>query len=303
MPQRRCVVGQHLQVRLGGEARGLPRLRLEVEYDELAGSAGLQGDPELGHQQVRDHAGEPGARAEDDPVGRLDRLQRLRAGGRVDGVQGDVAHPAAGGCHLHLAADRGRSPGLAGSAPSTSAEMSSGTVAIGSTRPRAPSRRATQSRPSTWSPRSCHSATMSRLPRACSSISPSLRNRCWSTRAQVLPHSSSPQSAESACRRSPGGRQPNSLTQPPGRAAVVGDRDHGGQVVDDAPQRARATRPGRARRRARPTLCVSSTGSLPPEVAVRCLGVQPVLGQPRGDLLRHRDAAVLSAGAADRRRS
>src|SRR6202011_5749277 len=44
------------------------------------------------------------------------------------------------------------SPGRAGSAPTTSATMSSGTAAMGSTRPSVPSSRATQFSPATVSP-------------------------------------------------------------------------------------------------------------------------------------------------------
>ena len=56
--------------------------------------------------------------------------------------------------------------GWSGSSPSTRAVMSSGTADIGSTRPCAPSNRATQSSPSTASPSSSHNATISRLPTA-----------------------------------------------------------------------------------------------------------------------------------------
>ena len=55
---------------------------------------------------------------------------------------------------------------LARWSPRTSAWMSFGHSAIGSTRPFAPSRRPTMSRAATWSPSCSHRATMSRLPTA-----------------------------------------------------------------------------------------------------------------------------------------
>ena len=65
--------------------------------------------------------------------------------------------------------------GRSGSAPSTSATRSSGTDAMGSTRPYAPSSRPTQSSPCTVSPSSSHSATISTLPTACPPSSASRR--------------------------------------------------------------------------------------------------------------------------------
>ena len=56
------------------------------------------------------------------------------------------------------------SSGFSGSSPITSAAMSSGTEAIGSTRPFAPRSLATMSRPATGSPSRSHSPTMSRFP-------------------------------------------------------------------------------------------------------------------------------------------
>src|SRR3569833_111552 len=86
------------------------------------------------------------------------------------------------------------SSGAAGSAPRTSATMSSGTEAIGSTRPSARSSRPIQSSPATGSSSSSHRATISRLPTAWPCSPPWLRKRCWTTSLHVLPQSSSPQS-------------------------------------------------------------------------------------------------------------
>src|SRR5689334_2144313 len=107
------------------------------------------------------------------------------------------------------------SSGLPWPAPVTSATMSSGTAAMGSTRPPVPSSLPTQSRPATVSPSRSHSATMSRLPTAWPASSWSPANRCCTTLLQVVPHSSSPHSAASAIRRSPGGRTPKSRRSRP----------------------------------------------------------------------------------------
>jgi len=91
------------------------------------------------------------------------------------------------------------------STPRTRASMSSGSSAIGSTRPRAPSSSAIWSSPSIGSSRICHSATIRRLPRAWPSSSPSVEKRCWMTSPQMDPQSESSHRAASAIRRSPGG--------------------------------------------------------------------------------------------------
>src|SRR5580658_3813577 len=112
-----------------------------------------------------------------------------------------------------------------GSIPSTSACSSSGTDDIGSTRPCAPSSRPTQSRPCTVSPSNSQSAMISRLPPACPPSSPFPVNLCCTTLLQVVPQESSPQSAASAIRRSPGGSTPYSRLslplEPPSSATVT----------------------------------------------------------------------------------
>ena len=60
---------------------------------------------QLRHQQVGDHAGEPGAGAEQQHVGRFHRIERLRAGPRSVRAQPDPLHPARGGRDRHLAPD------------------------------------------------------------------------------------------------------------------------------------------------------------------------------------------------------
>ncbi len=112
--------------------------------------------------------------------------------------------------------------GCAGSR--TSASISRGTAAMGSTRPWAPRSRATQSRPSTVSWVS-HKAAMRRFPSECPRGRPGPEKRCCSTSLQVRPQASSRQSAASAIRRSPGGRMPNSSRSrpldPPSSATVT----------------------------------------------------------------------------------
>ena len=85
--QVRRMVGQHLQVRVRGEPLRLSRLRRQVQRDQPAAPGWRAAPGQLGHQQVRQHAGEPGARPEHHPVRRPDRLHCLGAGGRVRGDQ------------------------------------------------------------------------------------------------------------------------------------------------------------------------------------------------------------------------
>src|SRR6476661_8253808 len=117
------------------------------------------------------------------------------------------------------------SSGRSGSWPRISATMSSGSAAIGSTRPRAPSRRPTRSSPWTVSPSSSQMETIMRLPSAWPWRSPVPAKRCCSTSRQVWPQSLSSQSAASAMRRSPGGRTSNSSRrrplEPPSSATVT----------------------------------------------------------------------------------
>src|SRR6476619_6975607 len=143
---------------------------------------------------------------------------------------------------------------------------------------------------------------MRRLPMACWFISPSLENRCCSTRAHVLPQASSPQSADRACRRSPGGRQPNSLRsrpdEPPSSATVP-------IAVRSSTTRRRADRlaaspcpPPKATTRG-PS---RSATSLTAEVPVSGTRVETAVEEPPNDLLGHGHAAVLATGAPERDR-
>ena len=194
-----CEVGgvpeEHVEVVGEVVAPGLVGVRLEVHRDDHLARRTAQGVAQVGHEQVRDDAGVPGARAQDDPVGLADGRDRLGARLGVGGLEGDREHLARPWSRPRPGRGRWTTSSGSSPAPRTSAVMSSGVSAIGSTRPRAPSSPATQSRPSTWSCSSSHSVTMSRLPIEWPSISPSEANRCWSTRAQVCPQRSSPHRA------------------------------------------------------------------------------------------------------------
>ena len=168
----------------GREPGGLPRLRGEVEHDDPARRGLDQRGAQIGHQQVRQHAGEPRPGPEGHHVGRADRGDRLGAGARRSAAAATRAAPGPG-------VDGDRRPGRgsavrrAGSAPSpvTSAPMSSGSVHIGSTRPRTPSsrRRRRARRPGRRS--TSISPRGARLPTAWPASAPLPPKRCWNERA------------------------------------------------------------------------------------------------------------------------
>jgi len=64
----RRVSGEDFQVPVWRKSPGLTGLRDEVQHHQAPGGRGAQGGGEPGHQQVRQHAGEPRAGAEHDPV-------------------------------------------------------------------------------------------------------------------------------------------------------------------------------------------------------------------------------------------
>src|SRR5262249_20397741 len=146
---------------------------------------------------------------------------------------------------------------------------------------------------------------MSTLPTACPPSAEPPVNRCCTTRLQVVPQASSPHRAASAIRRSPGGSTPKSRRSmpldPPLSATVTiavswrGPRRPADREGDSpGPPPAAATR-GFSGRTAGTTPVL-----LTPKVTVHYLDAQAGLLQPPGDLLGHRHAAVLAAGAADR---
>ena len=262
----------------------------EVEHDAAGGPCVLRSARgEVGHQQVRDHAGEPRARAEHHPVGRRGprRPPRRRPAGRSRHAARRSTHPAGGRRDRHLAADLAIRAGPARRVDLDDApRCPAAPTDIGSTRPCAPSSRATQSSPATESPSSSHSATISRLPTAWSCRSPSLRKRCCTTRLQVWPHSSSPHSAASAIRRSPGGSTPSSRRSrpldPPSSATVttavrrsVTRRSADSDAARPCPPPSATTAGPRP-----PHALPDGPCSLAPEVAVDDRGVDAGVGQP-----------------------
>ena len=290
----------------GSDRPGVSVLDREVQRDQPPGRARRDRVGQFRDQQVRDHARVPGARSEDQPVGGLDRGDRLGARRPVGPGQPDGVDHAAGRPRPRAA--RGpstTSSGRAGSAPRTSASMPTGSATSA-----APGRRRCSSAPAwssaaTGSPSSSISPHSTRLPTGCPAsgsvpVEPVLEQRGGTG---AVAGSASSASAASAWRRSPGGSDAAVGAQPAARPAVVADRDDGGDVerqpAAQRPQRPQRRRRARARRRTRRP-CRSS---FPPQVAVLRCGGQPHLTQPAGQLLGDRHAAVLAAGAARPRRS
>ena len=190
--------------------------------------------------------------------------------------------------------------------------MSSGTAAIGSTRPVTRSSRATQSSAATGSPspRWSQSPAMSRLPTAWPASSPVPPNRCWTTRAHVVPQSSSPQSAASAIRRSPGGRMPNSCRSrpedPPSSATVtiavtsgVTRRSADSDAASPCPPPSATTFSGPAGLGEPAVRQAHSRPRSRWDTDTSCPARPGYPGDPGGELLGDGDRAVLAAGAAD----
>ena len=273
-PQPGGVLEQRAEVVLRPVAAGLPRLRLEVEHDDQPGGGLLQrrraasGTSRCGITEVNH---EPGP--EHHPVGLADR--RRPPPGRPAGRRGSSATETISPSVVATSTwprTVGVAAGSAGSRPRTSAVMSIGVSAIGSTRPRAPSSRPTQSSARTWSPSSSHRPTISRLPTTWPRISPSPAKRCWTTSAQVRPHSSSPHSAASAIRRSPGGSTPNSPRSRPDEpplSATVTTAVTWSRVRSSWSRRSALSEAWRPCPPPRATAdCAVGRTSLPPEVAV-----------------------------------
>ena len=312
-------VGQNLQVTLRGEARRSPRLRRQVEGEHPPrlrlgqGAAAPAPAGAAARRRTRSRGRAPPSR----PPG-----PRRPPPGTAAGAVGHELHGphlAGGERHGDLADHLVDVLGAAGSCPLTSAWISSGTADIGSTRPWAPSSRPTRSRAATGSPSCSHRPTSSRLPTACPASSPLPLKRCWMTRAQVRPQSSSPASAASAMRRSPGGSTPSSSRsrplEPPssatvttavrspvtrrsaergGQALPAAQRDHLGLGAAPAAAAGAGRAPGPRRRRTR------SPGHSRPMSRWTTTVSTPVGGEPGGELLGHGHGAVLAAGAAHR---
>ena len=104
--KRRCVPGEDLEVLVWRKSLRLPRLRRQVQDHQPPGRGDVQRGGELGHQQVRQHAGEPRTRAEHHPVRVEHRAHRLGHRGRVGRQQRDRPHLTRRAGAFRLAADR-----------------------------------------------------------------------------------------------------------------------------------------------------------------------------------------------------
>ncbi len=158
---------QDVEVGLRGEPGGLPRLRREVERHQPTCRRLLQGLPQLAHEQVRQHAGEPRARPEHDPLGVEHGLDRLLAGRRVGRAEPDVGDDARRSRRPRPARAprwrrRGRPP-----ARRRARRSPAGCSWPAAPGPAAPSSRPTTSSASTTPPSVSVSAASSRLPTAC----------------------------------------------------------------------------------------------------------------------------------------
>ena len=104
--KRRRVPREDLEVLVWRKSLRLPRLRRQVEDDQPPRRGDVQGRGELGHQQVRQHTGEPRAGAEHHPLRVEHRAHRLGHRGRVGRQQRDRPHLARRAGARRLAADR-----------------------------------------------------------------------------------------------------------------------------------------------------------------------------------------------------
>ena len=132
--QVRSVPCEHLEVALGGEAVGLPRLGRQVEDEHppgagaAAAAASRSGTSRCGSTLVNH---EPGPSTTQSAA--RTAATRLRAGRRLRRQQRDAAHPAGRRSPPRPVRARRTTPAVDRSRPSAS--MSSGTTDIGSTRP------------------------------------------------------------------------------------------------------------------------------------------------------------------------
>ena len=267
---------------------------------------------QLGHQQVRDHRGEPRARTEHDPVRLQHGLDRLRAGRRI--ARDQVHRPHLGGRLGHLRPDRGswRSrPGSADPGRSPRPRSPAARRPSAAPGPPRPSSRATMSSPATGSPSRSHrprsagcrwrgrpaarrrgSGTAARRPRS----GPTRRHHT----ARPGPSAGHPAAGSCSSARSRPEEPPSSATVTMAVSRSVIRRSALSEAASPWPppnattagSRARDGSPGAGRPPAH-------HGSLPSHVAVQHLGRHAELAQPPPELLGDRRAAVLAAGAAD----
>ena len=299
------VPGEHLEVVRRREAVGLPGLRGEVERPAAGGprssgsAAASSGTSRCGITLVNHEPGPSTTQSASSTActacgqagGASGSSETLRT---RPGVVATATWPRTRSQARRRASPRRpRCPAVR----RTSAAPGRGRRAAGRpSRARTPSRRA--------APTARRSAGCRRRARAA-------RPRCGSgaarPRLQVWPHSSSPHSAASAIRRSPGGSTPSSRRsrplEPPSSATVttavsrsVTRRSADSDAASPCPPPSATTR-GRVRERVRD----GHAHSRPRSRWTTAVSTPWVVSR-RGELLGHRDDAVLAAGAADRDR-
>ena len=230
------VLGEHREVvRRRRSPAVSPACSAEVEHDDHAGRRSAPapraaaGTIRCGITEVNHEPGPSTTQSASRDRG--ERLGARRRVGRVERDRDDLARrwsrPRPGRAPSVSASG---SPGR-GRAPA--AVMSIGVSAIGSTRPGRRAAGRPSRAPSTWSPSSSHRPTISRLPiDVAAHLAVAGEPVLQHPRPGVAPLVVAAQRGQ----RHPqvAGRQHAELAaQPPRRAAVVGDGDDGGQVVDD----------------------------------------------------------------------
>ena len=235
------------------------------------------------------HAGEPRAGAEHDPVGLADRGDRLRAGRRRRRVEATSRRPDLRVVATATWPRTECTPGRALGVDATSATMSSGY---------APSAARGRARRAAADPVEALDRVAEQLPQrddqqvadgVAAQVARRRRTGAGPPRLQVRPQSSSPHSAASAIRRSPGGSTPNSPRSrpldPPSSATVT--TAVSSSVPGAAPER-RGQAVAAAERDDRRAGCEldGCPRSLAPQVAVDDAGLDAVAHEPRGELPR-----------------
>ena len=104
------MLGQHMDMPFGREARGLAGFGGQVQHQGTPGRGGFEGGQQPGHQDMRNDAGEPRSRSQDNQVGMHHRVDRLAGGRRITGQQADAAHLPRCGGHRHLPANHPAHP-------------------------------------------------------------------------------------------------------------------------------------------------------------------------------------------------
>ena len=223
------MLGQHVKMALGRKARCLTGFRIQVEHERAPRRRRFQCGEQSRHQHVRDHAGEPGARSEHHEVGRQDRVHGLPGGRWVPGHQPHPAHLPRRGGHRDLTADHPAHPGIG---------FQSGDVGLDLQRERAHRQHPPLDAEDPPEFVECGDRVGQHLAEAGEQQVADRMTRQRAVAAEPVLDDGGPQPAVRAVRGQR--RQRHSQitrrddiefgAQPPGRAAVVGHRDDGGDV-------------------------------------------------------------------------